>query len=102
MMTTIAPSHAVLAEWNILINVTDGTENFVGYDENIMLGRMSTAIIKFNEEKGEGRTFSGSTYKTQGAAGKLHADALYVIEHVLAGRNIEYEWKYPVQGVKGE
>ena len=98
MMTIIAPGHAVLVRWNILVNVTECTEHFVGYDENLQLGRMSTAIIKFDSENGQGSTYSGSTYQTLGEPGHIHMDAQYVLDRVLASRNIEYEWKYPKGG----
>ena len=98
MMTIIAPGKVVLVRWNILKNLTDSTEHFVGYDENLHLGRMSTPILKFDEGNGQGSTYSGSTYQTLGPPGKIHPDALYVLEHVLAGQNIEYEWKYQQGG----
>lgn len=97
MMTIIPPSHAVLRSWNILINVKDVTEHFVGYDQNILLGRMSTAIISFDEEKGMGETLSGSTYETVGKPGRIHDDALYVLERVIGGQIDDYKWKYPTK-----
>lgn len=94
MMTIIPPSYAVLSDWNILINLIDETEHFVGYDEYLCLGRMSTVIVRFDEESGQGSTQSGSTYQTVGLPGQIHPDALYVLERVLVDRS-NHQWKYP-------
>ena len=102
MMTIIASSHAVLVRWNILKNLTDNSDHFIGLELTLNLGRMSTAIITFDFENGQGSTYSESTYQTLGPPGKIHPDALYVLEQVLASRNIEHEWKYPVQGGKDD
>lgn len=98
MMTIIAPGKVVLVRWNILKNLTDSTEHFIGLDRTLGLGRMSAAIIKFDEEPGVGETFSGSTYKTLGDPRHIHMDAQYVLDRVLASRDIKYEWKYQQGG----
>lgn len=95
-MIVILPAGAVeLIEWNIIEIPQTGTRHFVGFSIYDKFGRVSTPIVEFDEVTFLGKTQSGSEYLLKGAPGKVHDDALYVLESQLAPFSIDYNWVYP-------
>lgn len=58
-----------LARWRVL-EIEDGTRHFVGADERDFSGRVSSAIVAFDQETLRGRTLSGRVYQLIGNPGR--------------------------------
>lgn len=95
MIVTLPPGTVVQIEWNIIEVQLTRTKHFVGFSLNDKLGRISTPIFEFDEITFEGKTRSGSIYFPKEAPGKVHDDALYVLEMELDPFHLEYKWIYP-------
>jgi hypothetical protein len=66
-----------LLDWQIF-ELEDGSKHFMGYNITEREGRVSSAIVEFDEETMIGRTKSGRTYQLLGGPG-TNSDALYVL-----------------------
>tara|TARA_R110001606_G_scaffold395190_2_gene566927 strand:- start:1868 stop:2233 length:366 start_codon:yes stop_codon:yes gene_type:complete len=95
MITFLLPGKVTLTSWNIAEIVSTNKYHFVGYSCGDGLGRASTPIADFDENRGIGRTESGSEYELIGKPGLVHSDALYVLEQTWA-LDQAYKWVYPI------
>ena len=93
MISYLPAGEVILTYWNIIEIIETGEQHFVGYSQ---LGRVSTPILKFDDESDVGGTESGSHYKVIGKPGRLHPDARYVLERVCPIELIAYRFRYPI------
>jgi hypothetical protein len=96
MISYLPAGEVILTQWNIIEIIQTGEQHFVGYSQLDQLGRVSTPILKFDDESGVGETRSGSQYKVIGKPGRLHSDARYVLERVCPIELIAYRFRYPI------
>ena len=72
----------VLTNWVVFVATSklwsEQTLHFVGYNVFSRMGRVSSAIIKFDCEKSVGMTESGRIYRLQGPQGSGSLDGLYL------------------------
>ena len=96
MISSLPAGEVILTQWNIIEIIATAEQHFVGYSQLDQLGRVSTPILKFDDESGVGETESGSHYKVIGKPGRLHPDARYVLERVCPIDLIVYRFRYPI------
>lgn len=85
-ITFLKPGYVTLREWNIIVIQEPNEETseiFLGFSVSDNIGRMSTAILKYDDKTGVGETRSGSRYQTIGKPGMPHDDAIYVLESIV-------------------
>mgnify|MGYP000509342463 CR=1 FL=1 len=96
MWISLRPSKVILTEWNIFVDLIVGSEHFVGFDQYLERGRVSTAIQSYDKKTGIGVTQSGSQYQTVGDPGSVNLGALHVLKQVSFYNEVNHFWKYPI------
>ncbi len=62
----------------VVWELPNGDRHFNGYNATEMEGRVSSKIVEFNEETGDGFTQSGRKYRLYGSSQRGSSDAEYV------------------------
>ena len=87
-----------------MFELPGGTQHFVGYNANRGEGRVSTAIISWDDEQQLGVTQSGRRYQLLGEPGR-DPDALYVWNECVNGSayvDVTHQYSDAAQGLNSE
>ncbi|AZU58145.1 hypothetical protein DOT66_24130 [Ralstonia pseudosolanacearum] len=88
-----------IGRWRVL-EVEDGTRHFVGADERDFSGRVSSAIVAFDNKTLRGKTTSGRIYQLVGNSGRSE-DADYVWQRWCDVNHVRSFSDVTAQFVKG-
>jgi hypothetical protein len=77
---------ACIVRWRVP-KINDGTRHFVGVDDRHLSGRVSSAIVAFDNQTLRGRTLSGRIYQLTGNPGRSKC-ADYVWQQWCAGNEV--------------